>query len=61
MEVTSVYQVTVYKMTYQNKNDRQYKNKIRIASYSTNNIIDKMLSLKKIYKDFNYIIEFNKS
>ena len=56
-----MYDIIIYKMMYQTKQNRTYKNKLKIATYKTDDLINKMLELKQIYKDFSYIIEFNKS
>ena len=58
-----MYQITVSKMTYQKENNKTKKKAIKIASYMTDGqkLVNKMIELKKIYKDFNYIIDFKKS
>ena len=50
-------------MTYQKENNKTKKKAIKIASYMTDGqkLVNKMIELKKIYKDFNYIIDFKKS
>lgn len=57
-----MYQITVKKMLYTKENNRTKKKAIKIASYSTleKNLTNKLIELKKIYKDFNYILDFEK-
>ena len=56
-----MYNITVSKITYQLKGNRTYKQKQKLFTTATNDLINEMLRLKAIYKEFNYIIEFNKS
>lgn len=53
-----MYKITVKKVVFYNNK----KTFLNIGNYTTDikNLTPKILELKQIYKDFNYIIDFNK-
>lgn len=57
-----MYQITIKKAIYTKTKKGTHKDFVTIITITEieNNLIAKMLQLKKIYRDFNYIIEFVK-
>ena len=58
-----MYTITVKKIIFSKINGRTKKQLLNIETINNIDIINlppKILELKKIYKDFNYIIDFNK-
>lgn len=57
-----MYNITVNKITYKEENNKTKKQVIKLYNITVDaeNLVNKMLELKKIYKDFNYNITFDK-
>lgn len=57
-----MYNITVNKITYKEENNKTKKQFIKLYNITVDSksLVTKMLELKKIYKDFNYNITFDK-